>query len=65
MNHGATFDTLRWRGTLQPLRLQNGVAMFNDQILLNAAPPQFVREYPRLDRPEEMRALAEKIRLGH
>jgi hypothetical protein len=64
LDHGATFDTLRWRGTLQPLRLENGVATYNDQIPLNASLPQFVREYPRLDRPEEMRAIAEKIRLG-
>jgi hypothetical protein len=62
--HGATFDTLRWRGALQPLRLEGGTARRNEQISLNAGPAQFVREYPALDRPSEMHELAEQVRLG-
>jgi hypothetical protein len=62
--HGATFDTLRWLGTLQPLRSENGRVRLNDQIPINAGPAQFVREYPALDRPEEMHELAERVRLG-
>ena len=61
---GATFDTLRSRGTLQPLRLDGGHLRRNDQIPLNAGAAQFVREYPLLERPEEMKKLAEQIRLG-
>jgi len=61
---GATFDTLRWRGSLQPLRVDNGMVGRNDQIPLNASPAQMVREYPSLEPQEEMRELAERIRLG-
>ena len=62
--HGSVFDTLRWLGTLQPLRVEDGHAKRNKQIPLNAGGASIVREYPILDRPAEMRALAERIRLG-
>jgi hypothetical protein len=62
--HGAMFDTVRWGGWLQPLELIDGLARRNEQIPLNAGPAQIVREYPALERPEEMRRLREQIRLG-
>jgi hypothetical protein len=61
---GAVFDTVRWNGWLQLMQLVGGTARRNQQIPLNAGPAQIVREYPALERPEEMQELRERIRTG-
>lgn len=60
---GGMFDTLRWRGTLRLLRLEGGQA-WKHHIPLDAGPAQVVREYPALERPEEIQAAIERFRSG-
>lgn len=53
--HGDMFDRIQWNGWVTPLIEQSpGVAKQSDRIV-NASGAQVIREYPNLERPEEMK----------